>query len=189
MSGTPPLDGFGRHRHGVVFCLNGVYAEMVKQTLRYLREASENGDYQTSHVGVRYITEDRMDAFGHCYMGCAGAQQCGAEATQILGEGYEVYREMTAGLILGPTGHNSFHEDFYNQWFGRELARVNPAGNAYQLCYRAVVSGALRLHGRNTSEDPRLIRVHNCADITLDGHEYLAGRRLMPVEYISRLLP
>lgn len=170
-----------------VDCLNAVVADMYEQTRRYLREASANGHCQVSHAGVRYISEDRADAFGHCYMGCRGSQRCGAAATQILGEGREVYREELA--LVGFEEHNSFHEDFFNQMFGRELARQNPGGNAYRLSYLAVTNGALRLHGHNTSEDPRRIRVYNCADITLDGHEYRAGWRLMPVPYISRLLP
>lgn len=172
-----------------VWCLMRVSDQMERQTWRYLREASRNGDYQTSPAGVRYITEDRVDAFGHCYMGCEGTKRCGLEPTCFLGESREVFRETMKIMTLGIWGHNSFEEDVFNQAFGRRIAQMNPGLDCYQMSYRAVVRGVLKLHGHNSSDHPDLTtRIYNCAEITLDDHEYSEGWHMMPWRYVTNLV-
>ena len=172
-----------------IVCLMGVVDEMERQTRRYLRAACSDGHYITSPVGLRYIPEDHADAFGHCYMGCQGTKTCGEGPTEFFGTSYETFREAMRYVTLGIWGHNSYEEDMFNQAYGRSMARNNPGRDSYDLCYQAVVSGALRFHGHNTSPEPNRIRLYNCSDITVDGHEYLEGWRLIPREYVSRLHP
>lgn len=170
-----------------IVCLMGVIDEMERQTSRYLRVAAREGDYLTSPAGLQYIPEDHADAFGHCYMGCQGTKRCGEEMTAFLGSGHETFREAMRHITLGIWGHNSYAEDTFNQAHGRSLAQANPGRDCFDLCYHAVVSGALRFHGHNTSEDPNRVRLYNCSDITFDGREYPQGWRLVPREYVSRL--
>ena len=167
-------------------CLYLLIDEMARQTRWYLRTACSDGNYLTSLSGVRYIPEDRADAFGHCWIACQGTKTCGEEPTRILGESYEIFREVMRRLTLGIWGHNSYEEDIFNQRHGRELARNNPDGDCSSLCYQAVVSGALRFHGHNTSDDSARPRVYNCSDITINGHTYRQGWRTIPLEHLER---
>jgi hypothetical protein len=148
--------------------------------------ACREGNYLTSLAGVRYIPEDRADAFGHCWIGCQGAKNCGQDTTRTYGEVYEMLREAMSLITLGFWGHNSYEEDTFNQRHGRELARNNPDGDCSRLCYQAVVSGALRFHGHHTGENPVRPRVYNCSDITIDGQEYRQGWRTIPLEQLER---
>lgn len=159
---------------GYITCLNRVADIMVHQTRRYLRTAADDGNYETSNRGLQFITEDRADAFGHCYMGCKGTRTCGESATLILGEGREHFVEL---LRFTGRQHNSYSEDLFNQRLGRELALRNPSAHCFDLCYRATVNGLVKLHGHSSSTDINDVTVYVCSDITIEGHEYLHGWR------------
>jgi hypothetical protein len=167
-------------------CLESLFDEMSSQTQWYLTTACRDGNYLTSRSGVRYIPEDRADAFGHCWIGCQGAKTCGEGVTRILGGAHEVFREAMSYLSLGFWGHNSYDEDTFNQRYGRELARNNPEGDCSRLCYQALLSGALRFHGHHTGDDPARPRVYLCSAITIRGHEYHQGWRTIPLEDLAR---
>lgn len=169
-----------------IACLRGLFDEMGRQTWWYLRTACRDGNYLTSRAGVRYIPEDRADAFGHCWIGCQGAMTCGQDATRAFGEAYEAFREAMRILTLGFWGHNSYEEDRFNQRHGRELARNNPDGDCSSLCYQAIVSDALRFHGHSTSDDSSRPKVYNCSDITLNGQLYARGWKNIPFEHLER---
>jgi len=170
-------------------CLSRVYAEMQEQTRRFAREMCANGDCSVSPAGVHYVTEDRIDAFGHCYMGCRGTQRCGAEETEFWGENREIVVETASIMTLGLVDHNSFDEDLFNQRLGRQLALRSPGTDSYQLCYRAVLLGSVKLHNQTGSGRAGFMRVYNCADITIEGRHYPAGLEVLPAEYISRVIP
>lgn len=167
-------------------CLRSLFDEMNQQTWWFLRRACRDGNYITSLSGVRYIPEDRADAFGHCWIACQGTKICGEEPTRFFGERYETFREAMKYLSFSVWGHNSYEEDTFNQTHGRELARNNLDGDCSSLCYQAVVSGELRFHGGDSGEDPRGRRVYNCSDITINGHLYRQGWRTIPFEYLER---
>jgi|GEM_PF-6302161 len=167
-------------------CLNSLIDEMSRQTRWYLRTACSDGNYLTSLSGLRYIPEDRADAFGHCWIACQGAKTCGEEATRAFGESREIFREVMKYLTFGVWGHNSYEEDTFNQRHGRELARNNPDGDCSSLCYQAILSDALRFHGHHTGNDPARPRVYNCSDIIINGNEYRQGWRNIPLEHLWR---
>ena len=48
-----------------------------------------------------------------------------------------------------------------------------------------VLVGAAR-PPNNMSDDPDKVRVYNCSDITIDGHEYTKGWRSFPRELLNR---
>lgn len=146
-------------------CLESLFDEMSRQTNWYLRTACRDGGYLTPMSRIRYIPEDRSDAFGHCWIGCQGAKTCGQDVTRFWGESYEDFREAMRYLTFGVWGHNSYEEDIFDQRHGRELARNNPEGDCSSLCYQAVVSSALRFHGHHTGDNPARPRLYNCSDI------------------------
>jgi len=164
-------------RLGAISCLNRVADTMIEQTWRYLRKATDDGNFETSNRGLQFITEDRADAFGHCYMGCKGTRTCGETATLILGEGREHFVEI---LRFAGRQHNSYAEDLFNQRLGRELALRNPSAYCFDICYRATTMGLVQLHGHSSSTDINEVTVYVCSDITIEGNEYLRGWRHVP---------
>jgi hypothetical protein len=169
-----------------VRCLMSLEDEMGEKTRQFLREASQQGHFLTSPAGVHYLPEDRADAFGHSYIACQGTRRCGVDITEQLGNGREAFRELMAYATLGIWGHNSFTEDVQNQAIGRRLGAL--AGqDCYSLCFRAAINGLLKFHGQDTAGQYDLIRVYVSEAITLDGHTYEAGWRVMPRRYFSNL--
>ena len=67
-----------------------------------------------ANSGDKPVPARVWDAFGHCWIGCAGTKKCGATATAIAGKSREFYREFIGG---GP--HNSYQQDTKNQTLGR----------------------------------------------------------------------
>ena len=186
LPGIPVILGMSSLSSRVVRCLRSLEGEMIAQTRWYIETACSGGHYLTSHMGVRYIPEDRADAFGHCWIACQGSKRCGSYGTEFFGVGREFVIE--ARSYAGGRAHNSFEEDIFNQAIGRELARRYPATNCSQLCYMALVNGTLHFHGRSTLSDSSRARVYNCMDITIEGHEYRQGWRIISNQYL-RLLP
>ena len=170
----------GRSGAMTIVCLQRVVEIMKEQTRRYIRTAYRDGHYQTSNRRLQFLSEDRIDAFGHCYMGCKGSRTCGDFSTFILGEGRENAREFTRIFAIG---HNSYHEDLFNQRLGRELNRRSPSAHCFDLCYRAVVDGRVRLHGHSNTSDINSIHLWNLSVITIEEHEYVRGWQTVPRIY------
>jgi hypothetical protein len=168
-----------------IACLSGLFDEMSTKTWDYLHAAARDGNYLTALSGLKYIPEDRSDAFGHCWIGCRGTQECGEEATAFYGESYENVREALRYITLGIYGHNSYDADVFNQRMGRQLAHDNPDGDAFDLTYQALVARRLNFHGHSTG-DERGPRVYVCEDIWLGGHLYEVGWRIVPNEFMER---
>ncbi len=168
-----------------IACLSNLFDEMSTRTWDYLHAAARDGNYLTARSGLKYIPEDRTDAFGHCWIGCRGAQECGEEATAFYGEAYENTREVLRYITLGGYDHNSYEEDVFNQRMGRQLAHDNPDGDAFDLSYQALVAGRLHYHGHNTGGE-RGTRIYVCEDIRLEGHLYEVGWRIVPYELLER---
>lgn len=168
-----------------IACLRNLFGEMSAKTWDYLHTAARDGNYLTTLSGVKYISESRSDAFGHCWIGCRGAQECGQEATFFYGEAYENVREILRSVTLGLYDHNSFEEDVFNQRMGRELARNEPEGDAFAMTYQALVADRLHFHGHSTG-DARGPRVYVCEDIMLGGHLYEVGWHIVPMEFMER---
>jgi hypothetical protein len=78
------------------------------------------------------------DAFGHCWIGCAGTEKCGATATAIAGKSREFYREYIGG---GP--HDSYEQDTHNQTTGRGFG--DEKLDCFDACDNAVRTGGLDL--------------------------------------------
>ncbi|SIN73009.1 hypothetical protein [Chitinophaga niabensis] len=180
-----PFEGLFEGAGEDIACLRGLFAEMSTRTWDYLHAAARDGNYLTTLSGLKYIPEDRSDAFGHCWIGCRGTQECGEEATAFYGEAYENAREVMRYVTLGIHDHNSYAEDVYNQRMGRQLAHDNPSGDAFALTYQALVAGQLHFHGHNTGNE-RGPRVYVCEDIRLGGQLYEVGWRIVPNEFMER---
>lgn len=173
------FDGVGEG----VACLSSLFDEMSTRTEECMQAAARDGNYLTALSGIKYIPEDRSDAFGHCWIGCRGTQHCGERVTAFYGENYENWREIQS--FIGYRDHNSYEEDIFNQRAGRQLARANPTGDAFALAYQALVAGQLHFHGHNTGGD-RGARIYVCEDIVIEGHRYEAGWRIVPWEILER---
>ncbi len=170
----------------LISCLTELNDDMERATSRYLRVACQDGNHLTSASNVKYIPEDRADAFGHCWIACQGTKNCGEQGTAFLGIGREYFREAMAYITLGLWGHNSFTEDVHNQDVGRALAINDPDADTFDQCYQAITNGDLLFHGEHTSDDDERPRVYNCEDITLDEQLYEAGWRSIPMEFLER---
>jgi hypothetical protein len=79
------------------------------------------------------MTSNVWDAFGHCYMGCRAARDCGVGAAAVSSEVHEALREYTP--YGGP--HDSYAQDRANERIGRGF------GTSGQNCYSACRDAAL----------------------------------------------
>jgi hypothetical protein len=78
------------------------------------------------------------DAFGHCWIACAGTKKCGETATAIAGKSREFYRQYIGG---GP--HDSYEQDTNNQTIGRGFG--SKGLDCFAACDAAVRTGKLDL--------------------------------------------
>jgi hypothetical protein len=103
---------------------------MQSETWRFLRKyQSDMGHPVHSRV---------WDAFGHCWIGCAGTKKCGATATAVAGKSREFYREYIGG---GP--HDSYEQDTNNQTSGRAFGKQDL--DCFIACDGAIRGGTLDL--------------------------------------------
>ncbi|GHJ49313.1 hypothetical protein Cs7R123_66550 [Catellatospora sp. TT07R-123] len=86
----------------------------------------------------RPVASRKWDAFGHCWIGCAGTKKCGATATAVVGQSRELLREMGFG---GP--HDSYRQDTNNQATGRGYG--DAGADCFAACDTGVRSSALDL--------------------------------------------
>jgi hypothetical protein len=82
------------------------------------------------------------DAFGHCWVACAGTEKCGATATAVAGKSREFWREY-APSWLGNPKHDSYEQDTNNQTTGRGFGSKKL--DCYDACDKAARSGGLDL--------------------------------------------
>lgn len=84
------------------------------------------------HRDMRRPIHNRVwDAFGHCWIACAGTKKCGRMATAIAGKSREFYREYIGG---GP--HDSYEQDTHNQTIGRGYGSLGL--DCFTMCDAAV---------------------------------------------------
>ncbi len=114
---------------GAAPCLRNVIDGMYPYTRRFIRSYCE----RTGNP----VPNNYSDAFGHCWVACAGSRRCGRINTAILGTMREIWRE------LDQDPHDSFSQDRHNQGQGRELS--GQEGTCFELCDRAVREGELDL--------------------------------------------
>ncbi len=110
-------------------CLRSVIDDMYPYTRRFIRSYCE----RTGNP----VPNNYSDAFGHCWVACAGSRRCGRSVTAILGTMREIWRE------LDQDPHDSLSQDLNNQGQGRELSERE--GTCFELCDRAVREDELDL--------------------------------------------
>jgi hypothetical protein len=136
-------------------CLRPLIPEMSRETLTFIRNYCRTLPRQTTESRLVYsprtraprtelttstltaVPNNHYDAFGHCWIGCAGSRRCGREAAARLGTAREIWRE------LDQDPHDSFSQDLRNQAYGRQVS--DERGSCLTLCEQAVMDGRLDL--------------------------------------------
>ena len=125
-------------------CLSPLEEPMHEQTFKKFLPAYQRDMRKPIHNRV-------WDAFGHCWVACAGTKKCGNNATAIVGKAREFQREH-----FDPHPHDSYDQDTNNQTIGRgfgesagqpELAHGLAAKDldCFAACDAAVRKGELDL--------------------------------------------
>jgi len=128
---------------GAGLVAGGAYLLWALHCLSPLQKPMEDETFQrflpAYHRDMGKPIHNRVwDAFGHCWIGCAGTKKCGRTATAIAGKSREFYREYIGG---GP--HDSYDQDTNNQTIGRGFG--SQGMDCFVACDAAVRKGGLDL--------------------------------------------
>jgi hypothetical protein len=116
-------------------CLSPLQAPMLSETTtRFLPKY---------YADTKKPVPNRVwDAFGHCWIGCAGTEKCGSTTTAIAGKAHELWREY-APAWLGNPPHDSYEQDTNNQATGRAFGEKKV--DCFTACDNAARTGGLDL--------------------------------------------
>lgn len=122
-----------------------------------------NLDYSEFELSFDYRGRDRwemrlFDAWGHCFMGAAAADDLGDPSAWFFGGAHEFLKEGLSWVSLNTLAHDSLPQDLFNQAVGRSIGVRNSGGNFGDLCYDAMVEGRLDLTLAGVPRGGRLSR-------------------------------